>query len=68
MGPRNHVLDGVKIVPREGAIFREKDMPGHAGQHSAMSCANKSSAVAEMGDRGVATIDMRPFRGSWDPV
>jgi len=40
---------------------------------------NKSSAVAEMGDRGLATIDMgqkeggrllycAPFAKSWDPV
>jgi len=28
--PRNCVLDGVLITPCEGAIFRGKDMPGHA--------------------------------------
>jgi len=28
--PRNCVLDGVLITPCQGAIFRGKDMPGHA--------------------------------------
>ena len=27
--PMKHVLDGVQIVPCQGAIFRGKDMPEH---------------------------------------
>ena len=50
VGSRNHVLDVVQIAPCGGAIFRGKDMPGHARQHSAVSCAK----IAE-------PIDM-PFR------
>jgi len=28
-----------------GAIFREKNMPGHARRHSAMSCANMAEQI-----------------------
>jgi len=38
MGPRKPVLYGFRS-PIQGAIFRGKDMPGHAWRHSAMSCA-----------------------------
>jgi len=31
----NHALDVVQIARSEGAIFRRKDMPGNARQHSA---------------------------------
>jgi len=30
VGPGNHVLDGVKITTCQEAIFRGKDMTGHA--------------------------------------
>ena len=30
MRPKNHVLDGGPDRPCQGAIFRGKDMPGHA--------------------------------------
>ena len=43
--PRNHVLNGVQISPCERAIFRGKDMPGHARQHSAMNCARMAEPV-----------------------
>jgi len=38
-GLRNHVLHGVQIAACQGAIFRGKDMHGHAQWHSAVSCA-----------------------------
>jgi len=45
MGPRNHVLDGVLIVPCQGTIFRGKDMPGHTRRHSAVSCVKMGEKI-----------------------
>jgi len=45
VGPRNHVLDGVQIAPCEYAIFRGKDMPGHARRHSAVSSAKMAESI-----------------------
>jgi len=38
---------GIQVAPSEGAIFRGKDIPGHARLHSAVSCA-KMAEVIEM--------------------
>jgi len=40
MGSRKHILDGSPDPPSEGAIFREKDMPGHARRHCRELCKN----------------------------
>ena len=40
VGRRNHVLDGVKIAPCEGEIFRGKDVPWHA-----VSCAKMAEPI-----------------------
>jgi len=40
-----HVLVGVQIVPRKVAIFRGKDMPGHARLHSAVSCTKMAEPI-----------------------
>ena len=45
MGPQNHVLNGGPDLPCEGAIFRGKDMPGHAGRHSAVSCPKMAEPI-----------------------
>jgi len=43
VGQRNHVLDGVQIAPCQGAIFRGKNMPGHARRHCSQLCKNGST-------------------------
>jgi len=35
----------VQISPHEGAVFREKIMPGHARRHSAVSCAKMAEPI-----------------------
>ena len=41
---RKHALDGAQIRC-EGAIIREKDVPGHARRHSAVSCAKMAEPI-----------------------
>jgi len=36
---------GVQIAPCERAIFREKDMPGHAKRHYAVRCAKMAESI-----------------------
>ena len=43
--PRNHILDGGTDPLWEGAILREKDMAGHARQHSAVICATMTEPI-----------------------
>jgi len=45
MGPRKQLLDGVQIVPREGAIFRVNNMLGHARRQSAVSWAQMAEPI-----------------------
>jgi len=49
VGQRNHVLDcSGPIRPMPRVIFRgkpEKDMPGRAGQHCAVSCAKMAESI-----------------------
>jgi len=45
VGPRNHALDGVQIAPCQWAIFRGKDIPGHAQPHSAVGCAKMAEPI-----------------------
>ena len=40
-----HVLDGAKILQGMQAIIRDKDMPGHARRHSAVSCATSAQQL-----------------------
>ena len=59
-GPRNHVFDGVQI-PMGKCNFEGKGMPRHLCREP----CNKSSAVAEMGDR--LAIDMGRQAGALCP-
>jgi len=45
VGSWNHILDRFQLPVCENAIFRGKDMPGHAWWHSAMSCANSAEPI-----------------------
>jgi len=45
MGPKNHVLDGGPDCPKQGAIFRGKDMPKQARQHFAVSNAKMAEPI-----------------------
>ena len=45
VGPRNHLVHGVQIVPCEGAIFRGKDMPVHARRRTAVNCAKMAEPI-----------------------
>jgi len=45
VSPRNHVLDGGSDPPWKWAIFRGKDMPGHAQRHSAVSYGKMAEGI-----------------------
>jgi len=42
---RNHVLNGGPDRPMRWDNFRQKDMPGHAPQHSAVSCPKMAELI-----------------------
>ena len=44
VGQWNHVLDGVQVRPCEGAIFREKHVPGML-EDTAVSCAKMAEVI-----------------------
>jgi len=43
--PKEACIRWVQITSCQGTIFREKDVPGHAWRHSAMSCAKMAEPI-----------------------